>query len=173
MKTDIYILYNTLKQCDILHIKNIVFTTIHDYVYSMVRALSKTLNLFLTWSHMDFWQQTKIDCHYILTIILHLISLSQNIATFLLNNEYFLELSIGNTTVAPSGAKIAYPPPPEYMSSYPVLFRFHVDSHQFSVFSTGKLCLPMSLSIIVFVVVSWFLVFNHVFSTFWRYLMAF
>jgi hypothetical protein len=91
MKTDIYILYNTLKQCDILHIKNIVFTTIYDYVYSMVRALSKNLNLFLTWSHMDFWQQTKIDSHYILTIILHLISLSQNIATFLLKNEYLLD----------------------------------------------------------------------------------
>ena len=76
--------------------------------YSMVRTLSKNLNLFLAWSHMDFWKQTQINCHYILTIILHLISLSQNIATFLLKNEYFLELSIGNTTVATSGAIIAY-----------------------------------------------------------------
>ena len=110
---------------------------------------------------MDFWKQTKINCHYILTIILHLISLSQNIATFLLNNEYFLELSIGNTTVATSGARIAYPSDTWVHNLF--LFIFRVDPFRFSVLSIGKLCLPMSLSIIVFVVVSWFLVFNHVF----------
>ena len=41
------------------------------------------------------------------------------------------------------------PTPPEYMSSYLILFRFRVDPFRFSVFSIGKLCLLMSLSIIV------------------------
>ena len=75
----------------------------------MVGTLSKNLNLLLAWSHMDFWKQTKINCHYILTIILHLISLSHNIGTFLLKHEYYLDFVNRYTTVDTSWARITYP----------------------------------------------------------------
>jgi hypothetical protein len=128
----------------------------------MVGTLSKNLNLFLAWSHMDFWKQTKINWHYILTIILHLISLSQNIATFLLKNEYYLDVVNRYTTVDTSWVRITSPSGMhEFISCF--LFSFGVDPFQFSILSIGKLCLPMSLSIIVFIMVSWFLAFDHLF----------
>ena len=151
---------------------NIVFTTIRDYVYE-----TQPNNYCVIFYGRDTFQKSKsisgMESHGFLktnknqlTLYTYYYTTSDfsltNIATFLLKNEYYLDFVNRYTTVDTSWVRITSPSGMhEFISCF--LFSFGVDPFQFSILSIGKLCLPMSLSIIVFIMVSWFLAFDHLF----------